>query len=680
LQLGGVRTRRRLARRAHEVAGVEGAGAEDRGAERGVHLEELAEAELGRPRPRDPPVVEPEARVGRHARGRRTSELVLEQPLEVGRLPRFARGAQVERVEAREAERRQPYVLQRLQDLARRVQELGAAADALRLAHHLREPGVELRLGRPAGGAQTGRRGRRRAAEDDREPVGQLDPRPRRLGELQLRRRDLAVGDGVHRRRGAGGVAADELVDALGRERVAERVQRPVERRELGVERRAVVADGHAEPVERDAAAVDESHERHPVHHLGGRDRLDLGDGRRRRQLLALAHCAQGQSQRPLRRPDAPDALDRGTPGLLRLAQRLLGGVDARQHGDAAETGDEAVELPVVEPALEAVAEESAQLLSLADPVDERLGDAHALGREVDRERARVGVACVREIAAPEHGRGRGLRHGRGVEKSAGLTGGEERPLAFARRRTRDRRPRRRLQVLHPAEAPEDETPRSCLPELVEPPGGERRDPGVEPVGPQVEAAGKLPGERVDRQLLEVGEAGAELLEGRRLGLLRRRQRVERRAERGVGRRRPQQGRRRGRLPPADDVDEDGLAKTQVGQGAAAHQDPPRRRRVGEQDRVAEQQVEERVGLLRREASGQALGQDVVEGRGAQERDVVRAQNRPGCGDLLARGDERAAQVDRALGGDDLEEALVPREPLGDGRPQPPPQELRMAL
>ena len=82
-------------------------------------------------------------------------------------------------------------------------------------------------------------------------------------------------------------------------------------------------------------------------------------------------------------------------------------------------------------------------------------------------------------------------------------------------------------------------------------------------------------------------------------------------------------------------------SRKRASNSALADEDPARDVAVGEQHRVAQEQVEQRVHLLlRREADREALVDDVVEGRRAQERDVVRGER---LARLLARRASRAA-------------------------------------
>ena len=158
-----------------------------------------------------------------------------------------------------------------------------------------------------------------------------------------------------------------------------------------------------------------------------------------------------------------------------------------------------------------------------------------------------------------------------------------------------------------------------------------------------------------------MAEARAELFEHGRLRLLGGGQRVQLRPQRRVRPDGAQQRRRWVRRGAAEDVDEHRLAVALVREAALADEDPPRRRGVGEQDRVPQEQVQQRVQPLCREARGQALAEDVVEARSAEEVDVVLAQR--SAGRLGSTRDERAAEADRAVGRDDLEEALLREEP-----------------
>ena len=167
------------------------------------------------------------------------------------------------------------------------------------------------------------------------------------------------------------------------------------------------------------------------------------------------------------------------------------------------EARDEAVELPLVQAALEAVAEQRAELLPLAHAVEQRLGHAHARRREVDRELARAGLAHVREVAAAEHGRGGGLRQRRRVQEAARLARREVLArLARAARATVARG--EAFRSCTQPNAPSTSARGALRAQLAEAARRERGDPRVEPVGEEVDAAAELPLERVHRQRLEV--------------------------------------------------------------------------------------------------------------------------------------------------------------------------------
>ena len=163
----------------------------------------------------------------------------------------------------------------------------------------------------------------------------QRRPGPRRLGEVELRRLDLAVRDRVDARRRARRVAAHELEDALGGERVAERVHGLVERGQLGLELRAVAAERHAEQLEPHAAAVELLHEREPVGEARRGDRLELGDRRVRRGPEPVANRVQlGLRARPA---SASTCFGGGKPmPPEQQVEVLLRLVDAAEQRDAA--------------------------------------------------------------------------------------------------------------------------------------------------------------------------------------------------------------------------------------------------------------------------------------------------------------------------------------------------------
>ncbi len=162
---------------------------------------------------------------------------------------------------------------------------------------------------------------------------------------------------------------------------------------------------------------------------------------------------------------------------------------------DAAEAGDEAIELAVVQPALEAVAEQRAELLPLrASPSSSHSARRTRLEERSIGERPAPFVAArVREVAAPQHGRRRCLRDRRRVDEPARLARGEERRAVLARRGdgTGVRGDGRRS-CTQPK--PPSASPRGvCLAELVSRRVASDGDPRVEAVGAEVEAAAQLP-------------------------------------------------------------------------------------------------------------------------------------------------------------------------------------------
>ena len=102
------------------------------------------------------------------------------------------------------------------------------------------------------------------------------------------------------------------------------------------------------------------------------------------------------------------DLFDRRLFGLRRCTDsvmRLLASGNALSH-----FVDERVHLrffvPVVQPPLELIAQQSAQRLAVADSFDELQRDAHPRRRDVHGKSVRCGRDGVAEIAAAEHGSG----------------------------------------------------------------------------------------------------------------------------------------------------------------------------------------------------------------------------------------------------------------------------------
>ena len=197
--------------------------------------------------------------------------------------------------------------------LAGGVDELGAVADEAQVAVQLAQPQLERRLGRGARG-RARRRGRGVAEHHD-QPVRDRRARPRRGGELQLGRLQLAVRERVHARRGAVRVAAHHVVDALGGERVADRVHRALEARRLGLEPRALGRRrGRRRPVEPHPALREAARELEPVEHADVRQRLHLRHARAVRPAVRGAHGDQRAAQPELRDPELCHLLDGARP------------------------------------------------------------------------------------------------------------------------------------------------------------------------------------------------------------------------------------------------------------------------------------------------------------------------------------------------------------------------------
>ena len=305
--LGGVRARLhvlRVGRRRHlaggrrQVARIDAACCEGQRAERPQQLEELVEREVGARQRRRPLAEQADVRPGGHGGRRRAQDLVLEQRAQVV--------AEVEGVHVRARQEAQAQVGAGEQDGALAVVELGAEAHVAQVAEHLRQPLVERRLGRPARLPRAGGGRRGRPAQQHGQPVGELRAGARRLGDLQLGRLDLAVGDGVDGRGGARRVAAHELEDALRGERVGERVDDLVEAAELALEvaprpGRDAGRQAEGDPGERQRPRPEALHELQPVGDTSFGEPLHLGQAGRLRPAVALAQRGERAKQRGAR-------------------------------------------------------------------------------------------------------------------------------------------------------------------------------------------------------------------------------------------------------------------------------------------------------------------------------------------------------------------------------------------
>ncbi len=336
-QLGRVHAGRRLARsRGRSRARRAGArrGSPTRKAR--VQLEELAQAQLGRQRPRRrgrsrAGGARPAGISGGAARRRWCSSSRSRSEGSPGSLDALRYSASVfERPSG--VSRTSVHGGQHLAVLRRGTRP--GRRTSFEVADHLLEPRVEVRLGGPARRAQVGRsRGGAGPLKTTSEPVRQRDARTRRLRELELRRLDLAVRDGVHGRRGAGRVAANELVDALGGQRVAQRVERLVERGQLRVDapagrcraRRSRRA-GRTRCPRRGAAA------RAPSRRRPSRRPGPPAPSARRSARAASARglCASWKSMRDLRFLDALESARARRQGQ-RLVEELHGEVEVRR-------------------------------------------------------------------------------------------------------------------------------------------------------------------------------------------------------------------------------------------------------------------------------------------------------------------------------------------------------------
>ena len=332
-----------------------------------------------------------------------------------------------------------------------------------------------------------------------------------------------------------------------------------------------------------------------------------------------------------------PLAVQHEPVDLRAVGDRLLAVLVGR-WGDAAQVVDELVDAGVVQAPLDVIAEQRAERNALAHAVEEPLGQAHPVGRQLDREGA-LGAAAVGEVGLAHQRRGgRLVERRRDDEPRIVRRRGERSRLAG--RQLRHRRPRLVAEVLDPAVGAEHDPSGCVVAELGEAAGGQRRDPRVEPVGGGVEHRGQQPLDRrgigggelrhrlaqlaegADRRRLEVGESGEVFAHGAR-----RRGARHRLAALPV----PRRGRRRS----GHEVDELGVGEQLVERlGRAGEQAGGGLGLLAEQG-VAEQRVEQRhrvVGHRRGEGVGVAGEQriDVVHravGAVAHERN---AERRPG--------------------------------------------------
>ena len=334
------------------------------------------------------------------------------------------------------------------------------------------QPRVERRL---ADGPRRG--GRRRPAprrrgidgEHDGDAMGDRDPGARRADEVEIRRRGEPAIDVAERVDRRGQVAPHEVMDLLGLQQIGGRVDSHPE---------AAQHPGSLAPQRLVLRAVDE-----------------VVDG------VAFAVGPQLVEREPVE----PARSDR---------QQLL----PRQRRDLAGVVDRGVEAPLVQVALDEIAEHGAEAAAGSHAVEDALRQSHALRRDRDGKRVVV-AATVGEVSVAQQRRDLGLVDRRGVQESRVV----DRPVQrhrFTVDRFGDRVALRRRKPLDPA-VPADQHPGGLRgPQLGEAAGRQRRGPRVHPVGGGIERVGDTRCEHVGTRIGDSEHGGTERLDagGRRIG------------------------------------------------------------------------------------------------------------------------------------------------------------------
>jgi hypothetical protein len=341
-----------------QVARVQRTGAHEQLPQLARHLHQLGQAEdVGAPG-RVARELEDDVGVVRHSAGPVAREVVEEAQLELGRSGRRRRDRRRADVQRGQSKDSQVRLAGRL---VARPGVASADTHSCRRPEQPRGPGFERRLEscpqlRLVRGPAL-RRGSVRI-EQHEQAMRDADSGPRRPGNLRLGRRRLATRQGVDRGPGPHGIALDEVVDALGGQQVAERVDGVVDRAQLGV------------------------------------DRLLLGATQRGQSDLRVAERDRARIPAPVLRPCAP------APAQGQPVHDVVG-----PHGLRCPLAQLSTQL--VQPGaggrhrrprlLELRLEVGDRLLERADS---RVGDAE-LGREVAHARLGRVTGCVRRVERP---------------------------------------------------------------------------------------------------------------------------------------------------------------------------------------------------------------------------------------------------------------------------------------
>ena len=179
---------------------------------------------------------------------------------------------------------------------------------------------------------------------------------------------------------------------------------------------------------------------------------------------------------------------------LIRLCRHQLAAGERRQ---LAQRCNEAIELcrPFVQRALEAIAKQGAEWLSLSHAVDQSLREANTFGGEIQcKARARCLIA-MHEICGTQYRRSRGLCERRCVDEAVA-----------------ERHVRARAQVLDPPVAANIDAIRLGGAQFVETTRRERRNPRVKTMGAEVESFAQQPLKRGGRYLGQTLKAGKKRL------------------------------------------------------------------------------------------------------------------------------------------------------------------------
>ena len=294
--------------------------------------------------------------------------------------------------------------------------------------------------------------------------MAQRDAGARRADDLGLGRVRLPGAEHVQRGGGARGVSRDDLVDGLGEQQVGHRIVGLMQLADRGQHGLLLAhwtrRDGQwvrragADPAHPDVGLVVGAAAQ--LGHDGGVTQLEQG------QTVDDVGGRQGLGDRRAR----------------------IGELAGPQRREAAQNGDEPVELEaasreLVQPPFQPVAEQRAELLAPSHPVQQAQRVAHPRAREVEVEGRILRVAVVvGEPAAAQHAGGGRVDEARGVHEAA--VGVADQHVGAVGLVLDDGRAQ--LDALEPAVRADEAPCRAARPHLAQPPGGRRRDPGVEAV------------------------------------------------------------------------------------------------------------------------------------------------------------------------------------------------------